>query len=86
MSNYRTIGIIGNAITGVTGGLTQVYSYKSPQEITDDVAEKERGIKITNPRSLADSIIKTTANLKGKQLSVRALRRAEARKLKPKYK
>lgn len=36
-------------------------------------------------RSLADAIIETTTNLKGKQLSARALRRAEARKLKPKY-
>ncbi len=47
--------------------------------------EDEEAFKLTNPRSLTDSIIETTANLKGKQLSARALRRAEARKLKPKY-
>lgn len=41
---------------------------------------------IYHSRSLADSIREVTTNLKGKQLSARAIRRAEARKLKPKYK
>ena len=55
------------------------------QTLIKIIEEHERGIQISNARSLIDSIIETTANLKGKQLSARALRRAEARMLKPKH-
>ena len=82
MSTNKIVGVIGHI-----DHLNTTYIPKvSIEEEIADLKGKAEFFKIDAPKSLANIIETTTANLKGKQLSARALRRAEARKLKPKYK
>lgn len=74
--NIKKVGIIGsNNLTG-----TPLHSV-SPTAIPFRV----HAIEDLKQAILADEILATKAHLAGKKLSMRALRRAEARKLKPKY-
>lgn len=89
-----TVGVIGHIDHGKStlteaihrASLNTSYPKKyTSQELQSVINNTIEAHILTNNKNLADSIIETTANLKGKQLSARALRRVEARKLKPKY-
>ena len=73
-----TIGVVGHADHGKT---TLRHTVSEINTHIGKQLAKEAG-----ELSLADEILAIKARLANKKLSMRALRRAEARKLKPKYK
>lgn len=82
MEKKVTVGVIGHVDHGKTTLSAVIHT---AEDLVHTSVPEEYKLPF-NGRSLADAILDVNAQLAKKPQSARALRRAEARKLKPEYK